>query len=125
MKTSTSILLAAEDPTGREGINYVDGGDMVEQPAALGIFSVDADTSGREEVQLYALMALINMSYHNVSVHNLINSANGVETVLHLLGSPAFDVRKAAIFCLGNIVTGHKVGYLLLDVFSSKCGFSP
>ena len=54
-------------------------------------------------------MALINMSYHNVCVHNLVNSAHGVKTILHLLGSPAFDVRKAAIFCLGNIVTGHKV----------------
>jgi hypothetical protein len=57
------------------------------------------------------------MSYHNVCVHNLVNSANGVETVLHLLGSPAFDVRKAAIFCLGNIVTGHKVRCLAVLIF--------
>ena len=59
-------------------------------------------------------MALINMSYHNVAVHHLVHQAGGVQTILHLLGSNAFDVRKAAIFCLGNVVTGHKVSFFLL-----------
>ena len=117
---TTDQLLAAEDPTGREGIQYLQTNEassvdpMLDQhQTSLGIFSVDELGSGgsEEEVQLYALMALINMSYHNVAVHNLVHQAGGVETILHLLGSRAFDVRKAAIFCLGNVVTGHKVRY--------------
>jgi hypothetical protein len=116
--SSTAALLEAENPTGREGINYLDGDEGgAGGAAALGIFSVDergqfqnkGEEGGREEVQLYALMALINMSYHNPPVHDLVSQTRGVETILHLLGSPAFDVRKAAIFCLGNVVTGHRV----------------
>ena len=118
---TTDQLLAAEDPTGRDGIQYLQGGGvgdpmMDQNQTSLGIFSVDELGNGgsEEEVQLYALMALINMSYHNLAVHNLVHQAGGVETILHLLGSSAFDVRKAAIFCLGNVVTGHKVKFFCI-----------
>ena len=100
---------------------------MDSNQTSLGIFSVDqlGDGGSEEEVQLYALMALINMSYHNVAVHNLVHQAGGVETILHLLSSNAFDVRKAAIFCLGNVVTGHKVRRrLFIFYFQSLCLFS-
>ena len=122
--STTADLLAEEDPKGREGINYLqDSGDgmMNSHQTSLGIFSVDEMNVGsggsEEEVQLYALMALINMSYHNVAVHNLVHQAGGVQTILHLLGSDAFDVRKAAIFCLGNVVTGHKVSHVFYHRF--------
>ena len=103
------------------GIQYLQGGGvgdpmMDQNQTSLGIFSVDelGNCGSEEEVQLYALMALINMSYHNLAVHNLVHQAGGVETILHLLGSSAFDVRKAAIFCLGNVVTGHKVKFFCI-----------
>ena len=125
ISSAADHLLEQEDPTGRDGIRYLEESDgmMDSNQTSLGIFSVDqlGDGGSEEEVQLYALMALINMSYHNVAVHNLVHQAGGVETILHLLSSSAFDVRKAAIFCLGNVVTGHKVrGRLFFFFFFNR-----
>lgn len=104
---SDTSLLEHEDPTAREGINYIGGEAENSHAGAAGIFSVDGDFDGSDEVQLYALMALINISYHNKRVHDLINAASGVDLILDRLSSSIYDVQKAAIFCLGNVVTNH------------------
>ena len=85
-----------------------------------GIFSVDEDLAGKDEVRLYALMALINLSYHNILVQNSVNSLRledqrtAFEVILQTVSSDLFDVRKAAVFCLDNLVTSHRENSKLL-----------
>ena len=85
-----------------------------------GIFSVDEHLAGQDEVRLYALMALINLSYHNIIVQNIVNDVrlpNGCTTfdvILILVTNDLFDVRKAAVFCLDNLVSAHRNNCQLL-----------
>jgi hypothetical protein len=87
---------------------------------AGGIFSVDEQFAGRDEVRLYALMALINLCYHNLIVQNIVNGLRlkdgrtTFDVILSIVSSELFDVRKAAVFCLDNLVTSHRENSRLL-----------
>ena len=65
-------------------------------------------------------MALINLSYHNIIVQNAVNALRfedqrtAVAVILEVVSSPSFDIRKAAIFCLDNLVTSHRQNAQLL-----------
>ena len=65
-------------------------------------------------------MALINLSYHNIIVQNAVNALRfedqrtAVAVILEVVSSPSFDIRKAAIFCLDNLVTSHRQNAKLL-----------
>jgi len=56
------------------------------------------------ELALYAMMALVNLSYCRSEVQDMVRACGGVP-LLHLqLSSPIFQLRRTAAFCLGNLV---------------------
>ena len=63
----------------------------------------------------HAFLALINLSYHNVIVQSLVHSMNGIENILGFVGSEEPELRKVAVFCLGNLIKGHNENALALD----------
>eukprot|EP00743_Colponemidia_sp_Colp-15_P007363 GILK01007950.1.p1 GENE.GILK01007950.1~~GILK01007950.1.p1 ORF type:complete len:768 (-),score=169.92 GILK01007950.1:144-2447(-) len=62
----------------------------------------------RLELCFYSLLALINLSYQNETVQQIIDSHNGIDVIFKQLGSPVYDTRKTACFCLSNLVKSHK-----------------
>lgn len=63
-----------------------------------------AAEGGREALVLYALMALVNLTYNNPEVQHLVRELSGIPLVQQQLSSAAYDVRRSASFCLGNLV---------------------
>jgi hypothetical protein len=92
-----------EVATETEGIHYVDG---VESAAPLESVVPRESVKGAPlEVAFCALLALINLSYHNPLLQGLVNeSPTGIRTILRLVRSRVPELAKRAIFCLGNLV---------------------
>lgn len=65
--------------------------------------SVPAGTTG-DGLVLYALMALVNLTYGNAGVQRAVRELGGVPAVQQQLTSPTYEVRRSASFCLGNMV---------------------
>lgn len=57
-----------------------------------------------EGLVLYALMALVNLTYGNAEVQRAVRELGGVPVVQQQLTSPMYEVRRSASFCLGNMV---------------------
>ena len=77
-------------------------------PAGRDRFALSADpaeAAGQaSELALYAMMALVNLSYCNPAVQELVRSCGGVPLLQQQTGSPLYEARKTAAFCLGNLV---------------------
>ena len=56
------------------------------------------------ELTLYSMMALVNLSYCNERVQELVRACGGVPLIQQQLSSPLYEARKTAAFCLGNLV---------------------
>ena len=56
------------------------------------------------ELVLYSMMALVNLSYCNERVQQLVKSCGGIPLIQAQLSSPLYEARKTAAFCLGNLV---------------------
>ena len=63
-----------------------------------------AGAAQRGELTLTALMALVNLSYCNTRVQELIRTTGGFPLLLAQLSSPIYEVQRTASFCLGNLV---------------------
>ncbi len=50
------------------------------------------------------MMALVNLTYCNTRVQESVRACGGVPLIQQQLSSPLYDARKAAAFCLGNLV---------------------
>ena len=57
-----------------------------------------------DRLVLYALMALVNLTYGNAEVQRTVRELGGLPAVEHQLMSAAYEVRRSASFCLGNLV---------------------
>lgn len=67
--------------------------------------SAGADSSSHaSELTLYSMMALVNLSYCNERVQELVRACGGVPLIQQQLSSPLYEARKTAAFCLGNLV---------------------
>ena len=58
---------------------------------------------------LYAMMALVNLSYCNERVQELVRACGGIPLIQQQLSSPLYEARKTAAFCLGNLVRDSSV----------------
>ena len=53
-----------------------------------------------------ALMSLVNLCHSNASAQQLLLDHRGIPVLLSLAQHPLYDVRKTAVFCIGNVVRG-------------------
>jgi len=97
---SIRILLSLLSPAGRAtamGPRWA--------AALAGEGEATAEAFGQaNELTLYAMMALVNLSYCNQSVQELVRACGGVPLLQQQLASPLYEARKTAAFCLGNLV---------------------
>ena len=86
------------DAAAAEGLAAVEG-------LAPGSAEGGAEAVGQAvELALYAMMALVNLSYCNATVQELVRACGGVPLLHQQLASPLYEARKTAAFCLGNLV---------------------
>ena len=88
-------LLALLSPAGRAAA-VADGAD-------------DPSSRPSAELMLYAMMALVNLSYCNERVQELVRACGGIPLIQQQLSSPLYEARKTAAFCLGNLVRDSSV----------------
>lgn len=103
-ESAVSRLLSFLSPGGRAAVQGSHWADGTSSPP---VTPAEAQTDGAQagiELTLYALMALVNLSYRNQQVQELVRKCGGMPTLLQQLLSPAYDVKKSASFCLGNLV---------------------
>ena len=86
------------DAAAAEGLAAVEG-------LAPGSAEGGAEAVGQAvELALYAMMALVNLSYCNATVQELVRACGGVPLLHQQLASPLYEARKTAAICLGNLV---------------------
>eukprot|EP00002_Diphylleia_rotans_P015393 TRINITY_DN2988_c0_g1_i2.p1 TRINITY_DN2988_c0_g1~~TRINITY_DN2988_c0_g1_i2.p1 ORF type:complete len:867 (-),score=153.67 TRINITY_DN2988_c0_g1_i2:76-2676(-) len=68
-----------------------------------------SDQTSRENYDLcmFSLMALVNMSFQQHHVQDMVARLGGVKVVTTQLWSANYDCRTTAAFCLGNLVKAH------------------
>ena len=86
---------AGGTPTKSNGGAGGDGGDGDEAPG-----------SG-SELTLCAMLALVNLSHQQPAVQALVRVCGGLPLLQAQLASPVYETRRAASFCLGNLVKGN------------------
>ena len=99
----------------------LNSGELTQTLILSGLFSLDEDLAGRDEIRLYALMALINLSYHNIIVQkNAVNALRfedqrtAVAVILEVVSSPPSTLEKPPFSVLDNLVTSHRQNAKLL-----------